>query len=385
MAENHPAKRQKTDSSAESVFVYTGTEKRPKDVPRDVVVRVQLDASVVEVSDYAFFNCKKLREVVLNDGLRKIGWSAFIYCTSLQHITLPVTITEIGDCAFFYCENLREVVLNEGLMKIGGSAFFSCSSLEGITLPSTITEVGKCAFLDCRKLREVVLNDGLMKIGYNAFSDCSSLERIALPSTITEVGKGAFFNCRKLREVVLNDGLMKIGEDAFSGCTSLEQISVPRSVREISRDAFRGCESLQEVILHVGMVLFSAFEHCRSVQVFRFPLLSRRLVAIAAHWEELSNIVNESRGESRGVVQWTENGEMFASLEASNWGNIRDNFSEIERRVSLYEMKEAITIYELALWKGYLNQAKSEVTNRYDFRAEVPKEVKYSILEYLKY
>jgi hypothetical protein len=76
---------------------------------------------------------------------------------------------------------------------------------------------------------------------------------------------------------------------------------------------------------------------------------------------------------------------MFASLEASNWGNIRDNFSEIERRVSLYEMKEAITIYELALWKGYLNQAKSEVTNRYDFRAEVPKEVKYSILEYLKY
>ncbi len=170
MAENHPAKRQKTDSSAESVFVYTGTEKRPKDVPRDVVVRVQLDASVVEVSDYAFFKCKKLREVVLNDGLRRIGWSAFIYCTSLQHITLPVTITEIGDSAFFYCENLREVVLNEGLMKIGGSAFFSCSSLEGITLPSTITEVGKCAFFYCRKLREVVLNDGLMKIREHAFS-----------------------------------------------------------------------------------------------------------------------------------------------------------------------------------------------------------------------
>jgi hypothetical protein len=141
------------------------------------------------------------------------------------------------------------------------------------------------------------------------------------------------------------------------------------------------------------MVLFSAFEHCRSVQVFRFPLLSWRLVAIADHWEELRNIVNEtrgeSRGESRGVVKWTEDDEMFASLEASNWasnwGTIRDNFSEIERRVSHYEMKEATTIYELALWKGYLNQAKSEVTNRYDFRAEVPEEVKDSILEYLKY
>jgi hypothetical protein len=48
-------------------------------------------------------------------------------------------------------------------------------------------------------------------------------------------------------------------------------------------------------------------------------------------------------------------------------------------------MKEATTIFELALWKGYLNHAKSEVTNRYDFRAEVPEEVKYSILEYLKH
>ena len=98
MAENHPAKRQKTDSSAENVFVYTGPGLfHPKDVPNDVVVRVQFDASVVEVSNYAFCNCKKLREVVLNDGLRKIGGSAFISCTSLQHITLPVTITEIGD------------------------------------------------------------------------------------------------------------------------------------------------------------------------------------------------------------------------------------------------------------------------------------------------
>ena len=144
---------------------------------------------------------------------------------------------------------------------------------------------------------------------------------------------------------MLNKGLKKIGSHAFCHCNSSEQISVPCTVREIGRDAFRGCGSLQEVILHVEMVLFSAFEHCRSVQVFRFPLLSRRLVAIAGHWEELSNIVNETRGESRGVVKWTEDGEMFASLQDSNWGNIRDNFSEIERRVSHYEMNEATTIY----------------------------------------
>ena len=66
MAKNNLAKRQKTDSSAESVFVYTGPGCF---VPKDVV-RVQFDASVVEVSIHAFFNCIKLREVVLNDGLQ---------------------------------------------------------------------------------------------------------------------------------------------------------------------------------------------------------------------------------------------------------------------------------------------------------------------------
>ena len=114
MAKNNPAKRQKSDSSAESVFVYTG---RGCSVPIDVV-RVHFDASVVEVSDYAFFIRQNLREVVLNEGLQMIGYDAFSSCTSLECITIPSTITEISNDAFHNCQNLREVVLNEGLQTI---------------------------------------------------------------------------------------------------------------------------------------------------------------------------------------------------------------------------------------------------------------------------
>jgi len=46
MAKNNPSKRQKSDSSARSVFVYTGGARRS--VPKDVV-RVKFDPSVVEV------------------------------------------------------------------------------------------------------------------------------------------------------------------------------------------------------------------------------------------------------------------------------------------------------------------------------------------------
>jgi len=56
MATSNPAKLQKSDSSAESVFVYTGAG---CSVPRDVV-RVQFDPSVVEVANNTFYNCKNL-------------------------------------------------------------------------------------------------------------------------------------------------------------------------------------------------------------------------------------------------------------------------------------------------------------------------------------
>ncbi|KAL7531135.1 hypothetical protein ACHAXR_006095 [Thalassiosira sp. AJA248-18] len=75
--------------------------------------------------------------------------------------------------------NLKEVVLNEGLQKIGGLAFYDCSWLENIKFPPTLIEVGDDVFRGCKRLKVVVLNEGLQKIiGDRAFQGCSSLENI---------------------------------------------------------------------------------------------------------------------------------------------------------------------------------------------------------------
>ena len=106
----------KNDVSSEVVFEYTG---EGCTVPEDVTI-VRFHPSVVEVEDnafrnWAFRNCNKLRKVIFNERLQKIGDSAFQNCTSLSSITLPSTVIEIGYCAFFRCNNLREVVFNEEL------------------------------------------------------------------------------------------------------------------------------------------------------------------------------------------------------------------------------------------------------------------------------
>ena len=83
---------------------------------------------------------------------------AFNDCTSLESINIPSSMAEIGYYAFDGCSELREVVLNDGLVKIGNSVFQRCTSLESITIPSSVVEIGSMAFSNCSGLREIVLN-----------------------------------------------------------------------------------------------------------------------------------------------------------------------------------------------------------------------------------
>ena len=108
-------------SNNTEVFEYMGNGQR---VPMNVV-SVRFHPSVVEVPD-AFYGCRDLREVVLNEGLVKIGNFAFDECRSLESITIPSSVKEICKLAFYKCYGLKEVVLNEGLKMIEMQAFERC-------------------------------------------------------------------------------------------------------------------------------------------------------------------------------------------------------------------------------------------------------------------
>ena len=71
-----------------------------------------------------------------------------------------------------------EVILNEGIQKIGDFAFSDCTLLQSITLPSSVTEVSNAAFFDCNNLREAILNEGLKKIGHGAFCFSTSFYKV---------------------------------------------------------------------------------------------------------------------------------------------------------------------------------------------------------------
>ena len=47
------------------------------------------------------------------------------------------------------------LVIPEGVTKIGNDAFYDCKSLESVTLPKSLVEIGSEAFLGCESLKEV--------------------------------------------------------------------------------------------------------------------------------------------------------------------------------------------------------------------------------------
>lgn len=64
---------------------------------------------------------------------------------------------------------ITEIILPEGLKIIGESAFYDCDSLTSVVIPQSVTEVDLYAFDDCNNLTDiVVLNDDLT-IGDSAF------------------------------------------------------------------------------------------------------------------------------------------------------------------------------------------------------------------------
>ena len=98
------------------------------------------------------------------------------------------------------------------------------------------------------------------------------------------------------------------------------------------------------------------------------------------HWEDFENKVNEVRG----VVQW-ENDKLFVlGAIHHNWDIIRRDFGRITQLVSYYELKDATSTFELALWKFNLDQAgATNTTNRAAYYIDVPGPVKDTMLQYL--
>ncbi len=162
-------------------------------------------------------------EVVIPEGVKKIGDSAFNECGAMRTVKFPEGLQEIENYAFWGC-GLTSVTLPEGLQRIGSSVFDGCFILTSVTIPDSVTEIGGQAFSSCYSLQSVKLPKGLTVIPSQMFSSCKSLQTIEIPDSVTEIGKYAFANCEELTDVKLPAGLQKLDETAFLYCFKMMEL-----------------------------------------------------------------------------------------------------------------------------------------------------------------
>lgn len=219
------------------------------------------------------FEYRRLRSVVIPEGVTSIGYAAFAGCDSLFGVTIPASVTSIGHSAFAGCSLLFSVTIPEGVTTIGGGAFGGCSRLTSVTIPGSVTTIGNGAFGGCSGLTSVTIREGVTSIGDGAFSECHNLSSVVIPARVTSIGHSTFYNCWDLASVTIPEGVVRIADGAFYGCIGLTSVLIPESVTSIGHGAFGGCWRLTSMTIPEGVTSIGnqAFGGCRGLTSVTIP------------------------------------------------------------------------------------------------------------------
>lgn len=143
----------------------------------------------------------------------EISQRAFYQCKKITEVKIPESCTVIGGAAFEYCDNLISVNFPSKLKTIQHSAFLG-TALESAVLPESVTSIGPWAFRYCKKLKEVYLGDNIKYIGSLVFEG-TPVYKDAKNWDGGACGKGGFYIGKYLVYGNYIEGAYEVREDTL--------------------------------------------------------------------------------------------------------------------------------------------------------------------------
>lgn len=238
-----------------------------------------------------YFSRESLEEVIISDGVTKVGNYTFFKCSSLKTVSLGSTVTTIGDYAFYDCSKLGSISLSSITNTIGNYAFSGCKSLRTMELPDSVVSLGEYAFNGCGNLEALTIPyslDAVVSDSHPAFWGCVGLQKveftfgtgvavdyalegstpgnsclstpwslskanlteISLPQDILRIGNNMFYGCNRIGSVTIPDTVTSIGQSSFAYCGGITSLTMPVSIDAVvsnSYPAFKGCEGITSI------------------------------------------------------------------------------------------------------------------------------------------
>lgn len=245
-----------------------------------------IPGSIKKLDTGVFENCKKLVEVIFEEGgtFETLSDNTFNGCSALASVTIPSNVITISNSAFNECNSLKkliiadndtELALPESLgtapiesvylgRKISGISFTGSQTLTSLSLGDVYTEIGEGAYKGCPKLAAVKM-PAVTTIGASAFENCAALVSISIDS-VTSIGTSALAGTA-LTAATLSDSITAVPDSLFRNCAALAAVNMP-AVTTIGLSAFEGCAALVELNMEaVTSIGTSAFAGAGLVSV----------------------------------------------------------------------------------------------------------------------
>lgn len=109
---------------------------------------------------------------------------------------LAPLVGQISDTIALDRDAVTELVIPEGVTKIGNYAFYNCHNLSSLTLPNGLVSIGEFAFCETSSLTgALAIPYGCRSIGKMAFYHCLATS-LSLPATLASIGQSAFYGIR---------------------------------------------------------------------------------------------------------------------------------------------------------------------------------------------
>ena len=229
--------------------------------------KIILPDGLKSIGQTAFWNHHMFGPLELPEGLESIGYRAFATNNGLSRIssvTLPSSITTLAEGVFWDNDLLTEFDFNGLAMDIPNYFLDNCDGLVTVKGCQNVDVIGRTAFYSCDNLKTI---EGIRptSVGYETFIDCTHLEEMDL-NRCTFIDGRAFYNCDSLKTIDLSS-ITSIGSEAFRYSDGITSVSLPECLETLSSHAFRECQGLTDVTIpHVATIGSESFRSCQSLQ-----------------------------------------------------------------------------------------------------------------------
>ena len=204
--------------------------------------------SVTKIGRNAFYNCTGLTSVHISNLAAWCNIKFYEDTETSSHYTNPLLYAHH---LLINNEEIKDLIIPDGVTKIGDYTFEGCTGLTSVTIPESVTSIGAFAFRGCSGLTSFTIPESVTSICTYAFYDANNLQRVNISdleswcnidfssyySNPLAKAHYLYLNGNRIDDLVIPDNVGMIKGFCFNG-GYFSSVSIPNTTYSIERNAF---------------------------------------------------------------------------------------------------------------------------------------------------